>query len=215
VTRPDDAARTPDDGHGPSELHDPADPHAPADGGPGAWDGDDYQRRVEELTAADDAPHGEADLVGRYAPRHVLDAGCGTGRVAIELHRRGTEVVGVDVDPSMLSTARRLAPDQTWIEADLATLDLGRTFDIVLLAGNVPLFTPPGTHAALVAACARHVAPGGKLIAGFSLGSDYRLTDWDGHATAAGLRPVERWSTWDRDPFTDDAGYVVTMHTPA
>ena len=42
--------------------------------------------------------------------RRVLDAGCGTGRVAIELARRGIEVVGVDADPDMLERARRRAP---------------------------------------------------------------------------------------------------------
>lgn len=42
--------------------------------------------------------HGEATFVRAYAPASVLDAGCGTGRVAIELARHGIEVVGVDVD---------------------------------------------------------------------------------------------------------------------
>lgn len=189
--------------------------HAPADGGPGAWDGDDYQRRVDELAAATDTPHGEADVVTDLRPGSVLDAGCGTGRVAIELHRRGIEVVGVDVDTSMLATARRLAPDVTFVEADLTTLDLGRTFDVVLLAGNVPLFTPPGTAGDLVAGCARHLAPGGSLIAGFSLGGGYTLAEWNAHAAAAGLELVERWSTWDRDPFDPGAGYLVSVHRAA
>ena len=61
----------------------------------------------------------------------------------------------------MLAEARRRAPDLTWIEADLTTLALGRRFDVVVLAGNVPLFTPPGTQTALVTACADHVAPAG------------------------------------------------------
>jgi ubiquinone/menaquinone biosynthesis C-methylase UbiE len=55
----------------------------------------------------------------------VLDAGCGTGRVAIELARRGIEIVGVDIDPGMLGSARRKAPELTWIEADLATVTVG------------------------------------------------------------------------------------------
>ena len=196
-------------------MHEPCDdPHAPAEGGPGAWDGDDYQRRVDELTASDDAPHGEADLVARYRPGSVLDAGCGTGRVAIELHRRGVEVVGVDVDGSMLATARRLAPHLTWVDADLTTLELGRTFDVVLLAGNVPLFTPPGTAGDLLAACARHVAPHGVLIAGFSLGGGYTLAEWDAQAVDAGLDLDARWATWDREPFDAACGYVVTVHRP-
>lgn len=176
------------------------------------WDGDDYQARFDALAASGRDVHGEADRVMTFGPGHVLDAGCGTGRVAIELARRGVEVVGVDVDPSMLATARRRAPELRWVEADLATFDLGRTFDVVVLAGNVPLFTAPGTHASLATRCARHVAPGGVLVAGFSLHRGYDLATWEAHVAACGLELAERSATWDGQPFTDDADYVVTVH---
>ena len=87
----------------------------------------------------------------------------------------------------MLATARRAAPGIDWHEHDLATLDLGRTFAAVVMAGNVPLFTPPGTQAELVAGCARHVAPGGVLVAGFQLGHGYPLGAYEQHCAAAGL----------------------------
>src|SRR5947208_1845916 len=61
-----------------------------------------YDDRWRELAAKGQSVHGEADFVSSLAPSSVLDAGCGTGRVAIELARRGVEVVGVDVDRSML-----------------------------------------------------------------------------------------------------------------
>ena len=73
------------------------------------WQGDEYQRRFDELASKGVDVHGEADFVMRYRPASVLDAGCGTGRVAIELARRGVDVVGVDVDASMLATAPRTA----------------------------------------------------------------------------------------------------------
>ena len=121
------------------------------------WDGDEYQRRFDELAASGVDVHGEATFVAAYSspPTTVLDAGCGTGRVAIELARAGIEVVGVDVDASMLATAREHAAAVEWVLADLATLDLGRAFDVVVMAGNVPLFTPKGTEAALVAGLRR------------------------------------------------------------
>ncbi len=140
-----------------------------------AWEGDEYQARFDRLAASGTHVHGEADFVTAFAPTSVLDAGCGTGRVSIELAGRGMEVVGTDVDPSMLATARRRDPDLTWVEADLTTLDLGRAFDLVLLAGNVPLFTPPGTQPALVAHCAAHLARDGHLVAGFSIDRGYGL----------------------------------------
>jgi SAM-dependent methyltransferase len=173
------------------------------------WEGDDYQRRFDALAASGTDVHGEATFVRAFGPQSVLDAGCGTGRVAIELAKHGIEVVGVDVDASMLTTAHRLAPDITWVESDLAGLDLGRVFDVVVMAGNVPLFTPPGTQAALVAGVARHV--GGVLIAGFSLDRDYTAAEYDAHAAAAGLLLVERFATWDRAPF-DGGDYAVSVH---
>src|SRR5690349_1912206 len=106
------------------------------------WDGAQYQERFDKLAASGNDVHGEADFVMRYAPRTVLDAGCGTGRVAIELARRGVDVVGADVNPSMLVVARDRAPQIEWVHSDLTALDLGRTFDVVVMAGNVPLFTP-------------------------------------------------------------------------
>ena len=177
------------------------------------WEGDDYQARFDRLAASGAEVHGEADFVEALAPSSVLDAGCGTGRVGIELSRRGIEVVGVDVDPSMLATARRRAPALTWVEADLTTFDLGRTFALVLLAGNVPLFTPPGTQRALVARCAAHVARAGHLVAGFSLDRGYHIEDWDRACAAAGLDLVARYATWSRDPFADD-DYAVSVHRP-
>ncbi|MGH8990021.1 MAG: class I SAM-dependent methyltransferase [Acidimicrobiia bacterium] len=158
--------------------------------------------------------HGEADLVMGLDPASVLDAGCGTGRVAIELARRGVEVVGVDPDPSMIATAKRLAPDLAWVEADMADVDLDRRFDVVMMAGNVPLFTPPGTNGALVAGCARHLLPDGRLVCGFQLGRDYSLDDYDAHCRSAGLELVERWATWDREPFAGGS-YAVSVHRPA
>ena len=177
------------------------------------WDGDRYQARFDRLAAEGVDVHGEATFVLAYAPRTVLDAGCGSGRVAVELARRGVEVVGADVNASMLAAARRQAPDIEWVESDLTALDLGRTFDVVVMAGNVPLFTPPGTHAALVAGCARHVAPGGVLVAGFSLDRGYRVEDYDAHCAAAGLALAERFATWDREPFAG-GDYAVSVQRP-
>src|SRR5258708_3777097 len=166
------------------------------------WDGNDYQARFDSLAARGVDVHGEVAFVLELdpVPKSVLDAGCGTGRVAIELARRGVVVAGVDVDPSMLATARKNAPAIDWLEHDLATLDLGRTFDVVVMAGNVPLFTAPGTHAAIVGGCARHVALGGALLAGVPLGRGYQLDAYDRPFNPVGLTPAERLAYWGREP---------------
>jgi SAM-dependent methyltransferase len=188
-----------------------ADQNREGNGG-AAWDGDQYQARFDELAAEGKDVHGEASFVSELAPRSVLDAGCGTGRVAIELARRGLEVVGVDNDASMLATARERGPAVTWVESDLTALDLGRAFDVVVMAGNVPLFCAPGTEAELVAGCARHVVPGGALVCGFQLDGRYDLASYDEQCAAAGMDLAERWATWDWDPFPGDGSYAVSVH---
>lgn len=174
------------------------------------WDGEDYQHRLEDNLG--EQPHGEVELVQRYEPADVLDAGCGTGRVALELARRGVDVVGVDVSASMLAVARRLGPEVTWIESDLADLDLDRVFDVVVMAGNVMVFTPRDTTAEVVAGCARHLRDGGVLIAGFDLDRGYDLATYDTEAAVAGLTLAERYATWDRDPFSRADRYAVSVH---
>jgi SAM-dependent methyltransferase len=171
-----------------------------------------YDDRWAEMAAAGKSVHGEADFVSALGPRSVLDAGCGTGRVAVELARRGVEVVGLDIEPAMLARARAKSGDVTWIEGDLADLDLGRTFDVVVAAGNVMIFLDPGTEGAVLAGLARHLRRGGALVAGFQLDAGrLDLATYDALAAAAGLEPAGRWATWDRRPFTGGA-YAVSVH---
>ena len=171
------------------------------------------------MAAAGESIHGEADLVtallreqGVEATPRVLDAGCGTGRVAIELAARGIDTVGVDLDRAMLDEARRKAPDAQWILGDLLDVDAGGGFDLVLLAGNVMIFVAPGTEAAVLANLAAQLRPGGILVAGFQTGGD-RLgaAAYDDHCRAAGLSHVALWATWDRAPF-DEGDYTVSVH---
>lgn len=184
-----------------------------------AWraevDLDEYEHRWRRLEAEGTAAHGEADLVESYRPRRVLDAGCGMGRVAIELARRGISTVGVDLDDDFLAVARRHAPDLDWEHRDLADLELGERFDLVVMAGNVMLFCRPEVRGSIVTALAHHVAPGGRLICGSSLErrvGGFHLADYDTAATAAGLVLEDRWSTWERDPYEESSKYAVSVH---
>ena len=179
----------------------------------GATNADRYEGAFEARAASGQDVHGEADFVERLGPRSLLDAGCGTGRVGRELARRGVQVVGVDLDPTMLAVAQRKAPDVVWRIGDLATVDLGRAFDAVLLAGNVMIFLAPGTEAAVLANMARHTQPSGMVIAGFQLlAGRLSLDRYDQLAAAEGLLLRERWATWDREPCAPAGDYAVSVH---
>lgn len=176
--------------------------------------GASYDARFAELASSGADVHGEAALVAELAPGpRVLDGGCGTGRVAIELQRRGFDVTGVDLDPGMLDVARAKAPDLTWHLADLAVLSLEGRFDTVVLAGNVLIFVAPGSEARTVTRCRSLLAPGGLLIAGFQLQPDrYGVDQLDEDAAAAGLSLLHRWSTWARGRWTPQDAYQVSVH---
>jgi SAM-dependent methyltransferase len=176
-------------------------------------EGDSYDARYEQRSAAGEDVHGEANFVCRYGVRSVLDAGCGTGRVARELARRGLSVTGVDLDPAMLGTGRRKAPQLEWHLTDLETVDLGRAFDAVVMAGNVMIFLTPGSEGRVLANLARHLAPGGLLIAGFQLKPGALSVErYDALAAEAGFALKERYATWDAEPWVPGGTYAVSVH---
>lgn len=194
----------------------------------GGGSGEEYAERFAARAAAGQDVHGEARFcAGLVAPgARVLDAGCGTGRVAVRLHQLGYDCVGVDVDESMLAVARRDGPALAWHHADLASVtaaDLGGAcdFDLVVLAGNVVPLLAEGTLSEAMSRLAALVRSGGLVVAGFGLDAAHLppgcpvtpLEEYDDACAAAGLRLRERYSTWDGDPFDAEAGYAVNVHT--
>jgi SAM-dependent methyltransferase len=187
------------------------------------WDPQTYDSAWTEMAAKGKDPHGEVAFIQRLMHRHhvdpgiaMLDAGCGTGRVAIELDSRGYRVEGTDVDPDMLGHARTKAPHLQWTQADLARLDLGKTFDLIVLAGNVILFVEPEDRPLVSHSLSAHSKPGGLVLSGIQLArSDGRrvpLAQWDEWLASAGFVLLERFATWDEDPWTDQADYAVSVH---
>ena len=187
----------------------------------------DYDRQWEALAAEGRSVHGEVDLVEALLAEHglarpgrpgttVLDAGCGTGRVAVELQARGYAVTGVDLDPALLDTARRKDRSVEWVTADLASLDPAVApgpFAAVVAAGNVMIFVARGTEADVVTNLAALMRPGGLFVAGFQvLPGRLAVDEYDARCAAAGLTPVAHWATWDRAPLGKRADYVVAVH---
>jgi 2-polyprenyl-3-methyl-5-hydroxy-6-metoxy-1,4-benzoquinol methylase len=75
------------------------------------------------------------DAAGITAPARVLDAGCGTGRHAAGLARRGYRTELLDASASLLAVARARLPQAPAYHADLCTLDLGTRYDAITCRG--------------------------------------------------------------------------------
>lgn len=189
--------------------------------------GEEYAERFAALARSGADVHGEARFCAALLPpgARVLDAGCGTGRVAVRLDELGFQVVGADVDESMLAVARRTAPQIAWHKADVSqltarALDGACEFDLVVLAGNVVPLLAEGTLPRAVRSLAALLRPGGLMVAGFGLDSAHLpagcpvtgFEEYDAAGAAAGLELRERYSTWDRAPFDADEGYAVSVH---
>lgn len=186
-----------------------------------------YARRFADLAARGLDVHGEARFCARLvtAPARVLDAGCGTGRVAIALAQWGYDTVGIDADASMLEQARLAAPDQRWVLADLADwAGESTSYDLVVLAGNVVPLLGPGALATALATLSGVLAPEGVLVTGFGLDRNHlpagcpvtTLAEHDELAGAAGLQLLRRCTSWDSQgddgtDAADAAGYAVSV----
>lgn len=92
-------------------------------------------------------PHVNALLDGAgLAPgESVLDVACGTGFVARTAVQRGApRVAGADVNPAMLSTARRTSDEVIWMEAPGSDLPLGdQEFDLAVCSQGLQFFPDP------------------------------------------------------------------------
>ncbi|MDQ3648156.1 MAG: methyltransferase domain-containing protein [Actinomycetota bacterium] len=96
----------------------------------------------------------------------LLDLGCGSGRVALELAARGHEVTGVDSEAALVSALRSRAtglPVRAET-ADARSLALGRRFVLALAPMQVvQLMGGRAGRARLLDAAHRHLEPGGRL----------------------------------------------------
>jgi len=100
----------------------------------------------------------------------ALDVGCGVGRWSRLLARRGARVTGVDLSPTMAAEARRraaaagLAGRCRFEVADLAELDLGERFPLIVGVTVLQHVLEPARLASAAARLADHLAPGGRAV---------------------------------------------------
>jgi SAM-dependent methyltransferase len=94
----------------------------------------------------------------------VLDAPCGPGRIAGRLAARGCAVVGIDDSELMLDLARDAFPDVRFERVDLRELSYQAEFDAVVNWFTSFGYFDPAINDALLAAFARALRPGGRLL---------------------------------------------------
>ncbi|MCT7357022.1 class I SAM-dependent methyltransferase [Streptomyces sp. 15-116A] len=104
----------------------------------------------------------EPDIVAGAVPAgaHILELGCGAGRVTHPLLARGFTVTAVDESREMLDRVRGARTRCSPIE----DLDLGETFEVVMLASFLVHAADAGTRQALLRTCVRHLARDGRVL---------------------------------------------------
>jgi SAM-dependent methyltransferase len=103
----------------------------------------------------------------RHVVGRVVDVGCGAGRVALELQRRGHDVVGIDASPLAVRTARGRGVREAWcLSVDDLTARIGAFDTVVLFGNNFGIFGTPTRLRRMLSAWARAMPPGARILAG-------------------------------------------------
>jgi SAM-dependent methyltransferase len=99
--------------------------------------------------------------------RSMLDLGCGTGSLAVEIAKTVPRVVGVDPAPGMLDVARRRDGGTlvSWVAGDAREIRLGERFDLICMTGHAfQCLLTRDDRAAFAATLAAHLSPQGRFI---------------------------------------------------
>ncbi|WP_241432173.1 class I SAM-dependent methyltransferase [Ilumatobacter nonamiensis] len=122
------------------------------------------------------------EALGLSTGDRVLDVGCGPGRHAHELARRGMVVHGIDISQPFIDLAVRDAPDgATFERLDARSLAFDAEFDAVicLCQGAFGLMTANGDDDVVVDGMSRALKPGGRLaLSAFS--AYFVVKHWEG-----------------------------------
>lgn len=138
--------------------------------------GEEIVERDDGFVATDGGPEAYFHPVRRWFPAErqalrwvrgrVLDVGCGAGRVALELERRGREVVAIDVSPLAVEvSSRRGARDVRLLPFERVDHNLGSIDTVVMFGNNFGLFGGPARAARMLHRLRRLTTESGRIVA--------------------------------------------------
>jgi SAM-dependent methyltransferase len=131
---------------------------------------DDFIRTMAKVTDAQIATEVTfiEDSLGLAKGAMILDLACGTGRHAIEMTRRGYQVVGFDLSLAMLARAADEAQEReqklNFVQGDMREMTFGETFDGVYAWNTSFGFFEEEKNSAVIANVHRALKPGGLLL---------------------------------------------------
>jgi ubiquinone/menaquinone biosynthesis C-methylase UbiE len=176
---------------------------------------------VETYDAIHDAPgavsDGDIKFYKSWAYRMkgpVLEIGCGTGRIMLEIAHEGIEIVGLDLSAAMLDIAKlkcQAFPESTqkhvsFIQADMTEFDLGRKFSLIIIPFRAwQILTTPESQRQSLLTFRRHLTDDGRLIINnFDPRLDYCLP---------GMRDMSFLNKKVKHPVTgNDVTIKITQH---
>lgn len=178
-----------------------------------------YAQRWERMEAEGTDIDGEARAIDAMAQRGatILDAGCGNGRLAGYLAVAGHDVMGIDLDPLLVEVAKTKYPQARFSIADLADFELRQddgeliSFDIIVSAGNVQTFLADWERIPALRNVAKHMHEESRFVTGFQLARGYSNAQFTADAEAAGLEVVQRFGTWQFEPFVEDGEFLLAV----
>jgi SAM-dependent methyltransferase len=120
------------------------------------------------------------EIFGRnkVSPGTVLDLGCGTGNLTVEMSKRGYEMIGIDISTDMLMCAKEKAlqekADILYLNQDMSNFELYGTVDAVIcLMDSLNYITNKKDLKRLFKLVNNYLNPGGFFI--FDINTEYKL----------------------------------------
>ncbi|KZL12674.1 class I SAM-dependent methyltransferase [Pseudovibrio sp. Ad26] len=167
-----------------------------------------------ELAPRDRADHTFCKVLANGA-HSVLDLGCGTGELTVQL-AEDRHVVGLDPAAAMLELAgkRHNGEQVQWIQADARSFDLGETFDLICLTGHsFQFFLTEEDQLAALKMIAKHLSPEGQFV------FDTRNPNFPGRKTRCkeetlsqtqhpDLGAIESWNLSEYDEVTQTLSFT-------